>query len=727
MAREGSELVDIERDDVLTTCLLLIARAHGVITTPDAVLSGLPLASQRLSPALFARASERLGLTSKLAHKPLTELNPALFPAILLLADEKACLIHEVSDGQARISYPELGDAHTVLPLEQLGEIYAGIVIYCRPSFRLDERNVDTRPTKHGHWFWRVIEESRPVYRDVAVSALFINLFAMAMPLFVMNVYDRVVPNHATDTLWVLAIGVFLVLCADLALRITRGWFVDLVAARTDIKLSAVIMERVLGTRMESWPKSAGSFASTVQSFESVRSFIGSMTVTALIDLPFFLLFFVIIGLISWQLALPVLVAAGLIVFYALSVQSRMRQLSDEMSQASAQRNAGLVESLISAETVKSFNASGRIQQTWEGATLFLTGCSARLRALASSVGSGASWVQQVASVAIMLLGVYQVVAGDLTQGGLIAAYLLSSRALAPIAQTASLLTQYHSAATALSSLNEVMAAPQERPIDKEWVSRPVLRGDIEFKNVVFKYPSEEREALSGVSFRIRAGEKIGILGRVGSGKSTLEKLILGLYQPSAGAVFVDGVNLSQIDPAELRRNIGYIPQDVRLMYGSIRDNIMLSGDPLTGEQLLHAVQLSGLGDLVGNHADGLAMQVGEGGGRLSGGQRQAVAVARAVARNSSILLFDEPTSSMDGPMEAHVSAGVARYAVDKTLLLVTHRHSLLSLVDRLIVLDNGKILADGPRQDVLQALSNGRVQKEAATAAASTAASETA
>lgn len=699
------------RSDALADCLLLLAGSRYQEVTRDALLDGLPLTEGYLTPALFARAAERVGMSSRLTGDLPVQLNPSLFPVILVLKDRRACLLKAIEGDCARVAFPELGETDTELSLEMLNAQYGGVAIYCRQRFQTDERAWPAAGPADGHWFWRIIDEGRPVYRDVLVAALFINLFALAMPLFVMNVYDRVVPNHAAETLWVLAIGVAIVLCADLALRMARSWFIDLVAARSDVRLSALIMERILGMRMASWPKSAGAFASSVQSFEAVRSFIGSLTVTALIDLPFFFLFLLVILLISWVLVIPVLIVAVLIVFYALAVQARLRELSDETSRASSQRNAGLVEALSQPETIKSFNATGRVQAVWESATLYLSRHTTRSRALSSTVTSGAAWLSQIGSVGIMLAGVYLVFNGDLTQGGLIAAYMLSSRALAPVAQTAALLTQYHSAATALKTLEGVVNSPQERPARQQWISRPVLRGDIEFRGVTFRYPDESRDALTRVSFRLAAGEHVGILGRVGSGKSTLARLLLGLYQPDAGEILVDGVNLAQIDPAELRRNTGYIPQDVRLLHGSVRDNITLGSGPLSGEHLLQVVQAAGLGSLVGHHADGLGMPVGEGGGRLSGGQRQSVAVARALAGGGNILLFDEPTSAMDGPLEAHVKAALAVHAGQRTLLLVTHRPALLELVDRLIVLDAGHVVADGPRQEVLQALSEGRIR----------------
>ncbi|MBK1850091.1 type I secretion system permease/ATPase [Marinobacter sp. 1-4A] len=706
-----------QTNDPLSACLLWVAAENGTTTSHDALVAGLPLVDGRLSPSVFARAAERVDMKVKLVRQPLERLNSLLLPCVVLLDGNRACLLESIDlqEQTVQVRLPELDMDIQQLGLANLQKTYSGIALYCRPDFRLDQRKTGAGTTvDNGHWFWSVIKANRPVYRDILIAAFFINLFALTMPLFVMNVYDRVVPNHATDTLWVLALGALIIICADLALRLLRSWFVELAASRADITLSARIMERILGTRLEHAPQSVGSFAANVQSFESVRSFIGSMTVTALIDLPFFLLFVVIIALISPVMIIPVLIGATIIILYALSVQATMHQLSETMSQASAQRNSGLVESLVAAPTLKSFNASSRMQSEWEQTTRFLSGCSGKQRMLGMSVGAGASWIQQVVSVVMIITGVYLVINGDMSQGGLIAAYMLSSRAMAPVSQTASLLTQYHQAATAITSVEQIMDAEQDREPGKQLISRGKLRGEIELRDVSFQYPGEERDALSGVSLHIRAGERVGILGRVGSGKSTLEKLILGLYRPTSGSLLVDGVNIGQIDPSELRRNIGYIPQDVQLLSGTVYDNVTLGIEHPNNERLLQAINISGLKGMVGDHADGLSMPVGEGGNRLSGGQRQTIAVARAVMADSSILLLDEPTSAMDSMLENHVSKGLGQFSQGKTLLLITHRTSLLDLVDRLIVMDAGKIVADGPKQSVLQALQQGSIQRGA-------------
>lgn len=704
------------RDD-LTACLLMLASQHGTTTTRDALVAGLPVDGE-LTPDLFPRAAQRIGFAARVVATSLGEINAALLPAVLLLDGKRACVLHSVDAdaGTVSVVFPELGamDNRIDVPAAEIAQHYLGQAIYCRPSFRPDERVAATQE-ESGHWFWDVIKSNRRLYRDVLLAALFVNLFAMAMPLFTMNVYDRVVPNQATDTLWVLAIGILVVLLGDMALRHMRSWFVDAAAARADAQLSSRIMERVLGMRLEQRPASVGSYANSIQGFESVRSFIGSMTVLTLIDLPFFVLFVIVIGLISFWMAVPLLIGAVLAVLYALSVASRLSALSEEVSQASAQRNAALVEGLFALETLKSFGATGRIQKAWERTTEYLSGHSVKQRLLGNSVGIVTALLQQLVGAAMIIVGVYLVINGQITQGGMIAAYMLSSRAMAPIAQVSGLMTSYYQARTSLMQLENTVAQPQERPRGRTWVSRPAINGDIEFRDVAFSYPGLEAKALKKVGFTIRAGEKVAVIGRVGSGKSTIGKLLLGLYQPTEGGILIDGVHAGQIDPDELRRRIGYIPQDPMLLFGSVLDNIML-GAPHENRaaNLARALDIAGLRTMLGANAEGLDLPVGEGGGRLSGGQRQSISVARAVAMDASILVFDEPTSAMDGTLETHVTRSLAEYVKDRTLILITHKPALLELADRIIVVDDGQIVADGPKQAVLDALNGGKIQRAA-------------
>lgn len=700
--------------DELLECLQTIAQVHDRAATAESLIAGLPLEEGRLTPGVFARAASRAGLTARITESRLVQLNPALFPAVLLLEPGRACVLValDLKARRARVIFPELGDAETEVSLDGLQQSYSGQAIYVRPRFRFDARGPEVNRQRSRHWFWGVIRENRKLYRDVIAGSVVINLFAVAMPLFVLNVYDRVVPNHATETLWVLAAGIFIVLCFDLALRLMRNAFVDLAASRADVKLSSSIMARVLGLRMEARPASTGSFASTLQSFESVRAFIGSATVVSLVDLPFVLMFVGIIALIGPPLVIPLLVGIVFVLLYAMAAQGKLHELSETTWRVGAQRNATLVESISSLETVKSLRAESRIQGSWEKASAFLSRTSAQLRLVSSSVSSVALWAQHSVAVCVIIIGVYQIIEGNLTQGGLIAAYLLSSRAMAPISQAAALLAQYHQASTALQSLDEVMERPVERPEGKAFIDRPVVRGEIRFDKVSLRYPEAERDALRDVSLTIEPGERVALLGRVGCGKTTLNKLLLGLYQPTAGAVMIDDVDIRQFDPLQLRRHIGYVSQDVSLFYGSLRDNILAGGgsDGVDDEALLRAIKLSGLDGLVNGHPQGVDLPVGERGQMLSGGQRQAVAIARAMVHDPRILLLDEPTSAMDHASEEAFKASLKSYGQGKTLVIVTHRTSLLSLVDRILVIDGGKVVADGPRDKVVEALRKGQI-----------------
>lgn len=698
--------------DSLLDSLLWLARAHGLVTTRDAAIAGLPLENGRLTPSLFARAARRAGLGSNVVRQSAQRLNPALLPAILLLHDEQTCILLGWGDdgGHARVVFPDLGEALVELSGPELESRYSGVAIYARPLLRFDARAPEVRPARRTHWFWGVIAENSALYRDVLLAACMINLFAVAMPLFVMNVYDRVVPNNATETLWVLSAGVMIVLAGEAVLRTMRGYFVDLAGSRVDVKLSAYIMERVLGLRMEERPASAGSFAANLRAFESVRDFISSATVVAFIDVPFAVLFLVVIGWVAWPLILPFIVGFGVLLLYAMTVQGRMHELAESTYRAGAGRNATLVEGLVGMETVKALGAEAPLQRRWEQGAAVLARLGTRLRLLSASVTHGAAWVQQTVSVVVIIMGVYLIGEGQLSVGGLVACYMLSSRAMAPVGQVAGLLVQYHIAATALASLDSWMQREVERPDGANFISRQVLRGDVEFRDLGFHYPGQETDALRNVSLRIRAGEHVAILGRIGSGKTTLEKLVLGLYRPTSGAIMIDGIDIRQLDPAELRRHIGYVPQDVMLFHGSLRDNIAMAAPLADDADVLRAAEVAGIVQFANSHPQGFDMQVGERGSLLSGGQRQGVAIARAVIGSPEILLLDEPTASMDQASEEEVKRRLRTYADGRTMIVVTHRTSLLELVDRIIVIDGGRVVADGPKTQVVEALRQGRI-----------------
>ena len=698
--------------DALLECLMTLGKTHGHTLERNTLLAGFPLNNGKITPALFSRVVKRAGFTSKIVKRRIASLNPALFPVVLLLDRDDACVLHSVQDDKASVTWSDLPDAPVNVDLSDIEERYSGYAIYVRPVFRYDIRTPEVRKLRHRHWFWGVVEENKLLYRDILVAAVMINLFALAMPLFIRNVYDRVLPNLAIDTLWVTSSAVLLVLCADVAMRLARVYFIDLAATRADVKLSSSIMEQVLGLKMEKRPASVGSFASNLQAFEFIRTFITSTTVAALVDLPFALLFVLVIALIAWPLAIPVLLGAVAVFLYAVTVQGKLHDLTEKTYRLGAQRNATLIESLVGMETIKLLGAEGRFQAKWEELVAYLARIGEQLRLLSASVSSGAYWVQNFVSVTIIIVGVYLVAAGHLSMGGLIAVYILSSRAMAPVSQSAALLTQYHQAETSMTSLNEIMDRPVERPADASFVTRQTFKGDIVFKDVQFTYPNQENEALSNLSFHIKAGEHVAVLGRVGSGKTTLERLISGLYHPSSGAVLIDGVDSRQLDPAELRRNLGHVPQDVTLFFGSLRENITMSYSQASDQEILRAARIGTIDQFVDKHPHGFQMQVGERGENLSGGQRQGVAIARAVIADPLILLLDEPTSSMDTTTESMFKSRLKLFAENKTMLVVTHRSSLLELVDRILVLDGGRLVADGSKENVLEALKKGQIRR---------------
>ncbi|PPC81001.1 MAG: type I secretion system permease/ATPase [Methylotenera sp.] len=700
--------------DTLLDSLLLVCRLHGVATSRDALVSGLPLRDGKMTPALVKRSASRVHLATTILKKSLDKTKQEFLPAILLLKDDEACVITNVNleTKVAGVIYPELGDTEVSVPLDDLMARSAGYLIVAKLKFTFDQRAPNVGQVAVRHWFWGSLAENSRIYRDIMVAAFVVNMFALAMPLFTMNVYDRVLPNQATETLWVMSLGISLIFIGDLVLRTMRGYFLDWASTRIDIKLSARIMEQVLGIRLEQRPNSVGSFASNLRSFETVRDFITSATITTLIDIPFALIFIAVIAWVAWPMIIPVLLGAIVILIYSFSVQTKMHDLSETMYRASAIRNATLIESLVGLETVKALGIEGQMQRKWEHSAHFLTEVSSKLRLLSSSINNGATTMQQLINVSLVILGVYLVINGELTMGGLIACTMLASRALVPIAQTAGLLTQYHNAATSLTSLDEIMQRPVERPTDSTFLSRPAFNGDIEFREVSFAYPGAESNALTKVSFKIKAGEHVAILGRMGSGKSTIHKLILGLYQPTEGAVLIDGIDARQIDPAELRRCVGYVQQDTQLFYGSMRDNLTISAPHVDDAAVIAAAQVGGIDEFVNGHPKGFDMLIGERGETLSGGQRQGVGVARAFINNPSILLLDEPTSAMDHSGEDAIRSRLVEHSRNKTLLLISHRSSLYALVNRIIVIDSGRIVADGPKEQVTDALRNGKIGK---------------
>ena len=699
-------------EDPLLGCLMLLTQKQDRPLSQDALCAGLPLIDDRLTPELFVRAARRAALSARVVKRSISQISSLVLPAVLLLQGKQACLLVKLNAEQqtARILFPESGGERDV-SLQVLEAEYLGYAIFIQAEHRFDERTPSVLKVRSRHWFWGTLMKSWRIYRDVLVASLLINVFALASPIFIMNVYDRVVPNQAVETLWVLAIGVTVVILFDVLMRTLRGYFIDIASKKADVTLSVLIFERVLGMKMEARPNSVGAFASNLRSFETVRDFITSASITGLVDLPFVLLFLAVIAFVGGPLVFVPLVAIPVLLLYALFIRGPLQKSVEASYRASAQKNATLIESLTAIETIKALGAESSIQRHWERAVGYIAKFGVRSRMLSSSVVNLATLLQQLASVGIIVYGVHLISQGEISMGGLIAAVMLTGRAMAPMAQVANLATQYHQAKASLASLEDIMTLPVERPEGKTFVSRPVLEGAIEFNNVTFAYPNQEQPALNDVSFRIEPGEKVGFIGRIGSGKTTIEKLILGLYEPTEGAVNIDGIDIRQIDPADIRRNIGYIPQDVMLFYGSVRDNIVYGSPHTEDVAVLEAASISGVDEFVNRHPSGFDMPVGERGEGLSGGQRQGVVISRALLNNPVVLVMDEPTNSMDNSTEERFKSKLSERLEGKTMLLVTHRASLLDLVDRIIVMDQGKVVADGPKDQVMAALRQGKIR----------------
>lgn len=698
-------------DDPLLLALLSVCKILHIPHSAESLISGLPLVNNQLTPALFIRSAERAGLSTRLIQRPLEKISSLVLPAVLLLKNGKTCVLLEKKDNQFLICLPETDEGEKTVAIEALNEEYIGSAFFIQLNHKFDDRTAGSATTKAKHWFWDVIYKSWPIYAEVLAASLLINLFALASPLFIMNVYDRVVPNHALETLWVLAIGVTIVFVFDFIMKSLRGYFIDVAGKRSDIILSASIFEKVMGIKMESRPASVGAFANNLHEFESFRDFLTSATLTTLLDLPFLFIFLGVIYMLGGNLALIPLSVLPLAILAGIAVQKPLKNTINELFKFSAQKNATLIESLTNLDSIKSTSAEGQQQRQWEQNIGHIARLGLKSRFCSSIAVNLTAFLQQMASVAVVVFGVYKISEGDLTTGGLIACTILTGRALAPVAQVASLLTRYHQARASLDSLNRMMTLPVEREPGKKFLHRPDFNGAIEFKNISFSYPDQPVKALDSISFSIKAGERVGFIGRIGSGKSTIEKLMLGLYEAQDGSILIDGTDIRQIDPSDLRRQVGYVPQDISLMFGSVRDNITLGAKFTDDAAVLHAAEIAGVTHFVNKHPAGFDLPVGERGAALSGGQRQSVAVARALLLSPPIYIMDEPSNSMDNSTEDVFKQQFSKLLNTQTLILITHRASLLTLVDRLIVMDGSKIVADGPKEKVLEALKQGHIK----------------
>ncbi|MBB4284935.1 type I secretion system LssB family ATPase [Roseospira goensis] len=695
-----------ESADPLLGALLALCRLHGRPRSAASLTAGLPLENNRLTPHLFPVAAERARLSARLVRRPFADIPHHLYPVVLLMKGRTTYVVlREVRRDQFEVLLPETGTGTEILSRAAIEARYEGYAILARPEVTYRGQSDDRVEPPKGDWFWSTLRRMGRVYAYVILAAIMVNLFALAGPLFTMNVYDRVVPNQALETLWVLASGVVIVYAFDFVLRLIRAYLIDHTGKRADVVMSSIIFGHALNVRMGARPASSGAFANKLKEFEAVRDFFASATVVALVDIPFIFLFIAVIYWIAGPAAYVPLLAVPVVIIGGLLLQAPLRRAVQRTNERNSQKHGILVEVISSLETIKSLGAEGRMQRDWEAFTGESASLGARVKFLSGLGVHFADFVRHIVTVSVIIIGVYQISNNAMTMGALIAATILTGRIMAPLGQVAGLVARLHHAFSARKSIDEIMALPVDRPAGKQFLSRPALAGRIDFRNVTFFYPNTQTPALKDVTFTVGPGERVAIMGPIGSGKSTVARLLTRLYDPGEGSIQIDGADIQQIDPADIRRTAGVVLQDVVLFTGTVRDNIAMGAPEADDQMILRAAELSGAHEFISRHPLGYDMPVGERGSLLSGGQRQAVALARALLPDPPILVLDEPTSMMDIPTEEAFVERLGTALKEKALIIITHRPSLLSIADRLLVLRKGEAIADGPVNEVLPKL----------------------
>ncbi|MGE4422236.1 MAG: type I secretion system permease/ATPase [Pseudodesulfovibrio sp.] len=703
---------DIDFQPPLVICLSIISRLLGKPVSSATLKAGIPQQEGVITAASIVRSAERIGIKAKTVYREkLQSITKLVMPCILLLRGGNACVLLDFTGNMARVIVPGHGMDETEIPISTLNEEYTGYSIFCHRASKLDKRASELKLLKTKRWFWGVIAKFWPIYKHVIGASIMTNIIIIASPLFVMNVYDRVIPNNATETLWALAIGIAIAYLFDFLLKNLRAYFVDVAGRNADVLIGSKIMSHLTSARLDYMPESAGAVANNIREFESLREFFGSSSLVALIDLPFLILFICVIYYIGGPIAYPIFVAVPLVILVGVFMQIPFQRIIENHYKESTQKYALLFEVVQGLETIKTSMAEGRIQARWENVVGLSAHSNSHAKTIANMSITFSVFVTQMVSVAVVITGVYLISKGDLTVGGLIACNILSGRSMAPLSAVAGLLSRFQQSRMALNALDMLMEMPSERPDDKETFHYGAIEPSVTLTDVSFSYPGTDKAVLHDINLKLKPGEKVGIIGRTGAGKTTMGKLCVGLYQPVKGSVQVGDIDLRQMDVADLRRKVGYISQDSLLFYGTLKDNIAFGLPEADDQSINAAAEISGVNDFVRDHPAGFGMMVGERGTSLSGGQRQAVTIARAILPDPEILIMDEPSSNMDNQSEYRLKERLKQYIEDKTLIVITHRHSMLDLVDRLVIMDRGRIVVDGPKKAVLDGLRTGQIK----------------
>lgn len=700
--------------DVLLACLREIAAEYGLTVCDEAVLARLPLVEHKLTPELYLQAADRAGFDAEFTKQSVAKLELSDAPVVVLLKENRAAVyLPATADCGARYLMPEPDGSVTEAVVSDIKSLAIGyqIVMRLRSACTnpFDSTNKYNLRSLTGHWFWGTMWRYRKLYIQLLPASVLVNLFALVMPFFVMIVYDRVVPNQAVETLWVLAAGVVLVFVFDLTIRLVRGALLEKAGKEMDIQLAGRLYEHLLSLSMRAVPASTGNLTSRIRSYETLREFFVSATMLAIADMPFALLMiaaiFYLAGPIGWVLVVASLFAIGV----SLWIQVPLHKAVRSASEVGLERQAFIGESVANLEPIKVNNAEGYFQRRMNRLLKSASATSTKSHWYGLLANSLTTTIVNLTSVVVVVAGVYQVSNGLLSMGGLIACVMLSSRCMAPMTLLSGLMTRLQQSLQSLESLNGVMSLQKEAAEPDRYVRHRMPAPHFVFNNAMLSYNDDAQLALKDVSLTIAEGDRVALLGRIGSGKSTLLKVMAGLQQTTGGSITIDRFELSQYHPATLRNTVGYVPQEAALFHGSLRDNIALGRSDVTDAQILETLGRVGLGDFVKQHPQGLLGEVGERGSLLSGGQRRAVTLARCLVQDFPLLLLDEPTANLDPQTERMVIQSLKRYSTNRTLVIATHKTSVLELVDRVIVLERGQVISDEPVEKVLGHLCSAR------------------
>ena len=636
---------------------------------------------------------ENLEFSANVGQLRLRKLTQGHCPAIVELKGGKTAVLAKVDPKKEYLLYDESADGKfTKYSEKEFGKIYNGGLLLVKN--RRQQRESTDKENKVD-WFWSSLRQSKWTYAQVILAAAVSNFLGLSSSLFIMVVYDRVVPNQAIESLIALTIGVLIALGFDFLIKMLRANFIDRAGKRADSRMSRLIFNQLMNMNLATKNDKSGALASTVREFESLRDFFTSATLVAVVDLPFIFLFIYIISLIGGPLAIIPLVCVPIVMFTGILVQPFLAKLSVQGMKSGMSKQGVLVETLNGLETIKATGSAGLMRKRFEEASNSQSDLGFRSRMISQFAINSAASVQQFAQIGIIFYGVFLIQDGIVTMGALIAVVILCGRTLAPLSQLANALTRVNSARTAYKSINELMKKRKDGGNMENPLSRPNLSGEVEFKNVSFTYPGANEPTLRDLSFQIKPGEKVAILGKMGSGKSTVARLLAGLYEPDVGSILIDGVDIRQIDSADLRRNVGFMLQETWLFSGSVKENIQMGFVQYSDEHILEIARLAGVDEFVRQNPSGYDFQLKERGEGLSGGQRQSINLARAILHQPSLLILDEPTSSMDTATEKIVLDNLSSWMEEKTLIAITHRNTLVKLASRVLVIDRGVLVAD--------------------------------